>query len=192
MRKVVGFIGRAGSGKDTAADIILKHQPTFENIKMAGPLKAMTEALFVSFGVSPENARHMMEDHHLKVAPIWEMGDKSPRFIMQTLGTEWGRNTVCDDLWINAFKARAEKAAGVVCTDVRFPNEAALIQQLGGFLVKIDADERLGPNNDPHPSEVEMEKIQPYLTIRNNGSVDEFLRQIENRVLPYLQEEVIE
>lgn len=99
----------------------------------------------------------------------------TPRTLMQTLGTEWGRDAVFSDLWIHVFKRRAAQFDRVICTDIRFLNEAVVVRSGGGVLIKIDADDRLGPNLDPHPSEQEMAQIKADLVIENNGTLDDFM-----------------
>ena len=56
----------------------------------------------------------------------------------------------------------------VAClTDVRFPNEAALVRELGGVLVRLVRPQTETP--DPHPSETAMENCPVDLTVLNDG-----------------------
>ena len=66
----------------------------------------------------------------------------SPRIMLQTLGTEWGRDCVNEDVWVNYMIRRAANIvergiAGVVVSDVRFKNELEAIRKAGGKLVKV-------------------------------------------------------
>lgn len=60
---------------------------------------------------------------------------------MQTLGTEWGRDILGSDFWIRLWRARVEQVASegkrVVVDDLRFPNEAKAIRQLGGDIYRL-------------------------------------------------------
>jgi hypothetical protein len=47
-------------------------------------------------------------DRQLKETPLPVIG-KSPREIMQTLGTEWGRRLVNPDLWVCLAEREVEK-----------------------------------------------------------------------------------
>lgn len=130
MKRLIAFAGRAGSGKSTAARYLVRNYG-FERIRFAGPLKDMMRAL----GLSEEEV-----DGGLKEQPCELLGGKTPRFAMQTLGTEWGRELIAPDLWTQAWIKQAERHPFVVCDDVRFPNEQKLIRELGGTLIRIDAE----------------------------------------------------
>jgi hypothetical protein len=63
-----------------------------------------------------------------------------------------------------------------VIDDVRFPNEAAMIRELGGELWRI---ERPGIAYDgDHESEGGLEDITPDRVIVNDGSIDQLLEKI--------------
>ena len=62
---------------------------------------------------------------------------RSPREMVQTLGTEWGRNTMRLDFWLLIALPEIEAhrrggVPGVVVSDVRFENEAQFIRCQGG------------------------------------------------------------
>lgn len=130
---VIGVSGAAGAGKDTAAKL-LQGRYGFGLAVFAGPLKA---GLCAMFGWDPK----LLEDREWKETVIPDIG-KSPRQLMQTLGTEWGRNLVHPDLWMllaerQIASAEARGLPGVVFTDCRFPNEAKLVHKHGGVVLKI-------------------------------------------------------
>lgn len=125
---LIAFTGRAGSGKSTAADHLVEKYGYVKHT-FAGPLKAMVAAL----GVTPAQ----ITDPHLKVVPIPHFGNKSPREIMQTLGTEWGRHMIHPDIWVNAWKRTLPDAENIVVDDCRFDNEVEIIRTLGGKVIKM-------------------------------------------------------
>lgn len=128
-RILIAFTGLAGAGKSTAA-LHLVNVHGFTRIRFAGPLKAMMAAL----GLSAAEI-----DGHLKESPCELLGGKTPRFAMQTIGTEWGRDLIASDLWIRAFNAALARTPGnVVIDDCRFPNEADAVLSAGGILVRIE------------------------------------------------------
>jgi hypothetical protein len=130
-RTIVAFTGLAGAGKSTAAMHLAKSRG-FERVRFAGPLKAMMAAL----GCTTAEI-----DGDRKEQPCDLLGGKTPRWAMQTLGTEWGRQLIGDDLWIRAWQAAVDRLpAGVpvVVDDCRFPNEAAAVRAAGGVIVRID------------------------------------------------------
>ena len=70
---IIGLIGRAGAGKDTAADYLCTAHG-FERYAFAQPLKTMLEALFVEVGI--DYAR--LFEPSLKEQPIELLGGVSP------------------------------------------------------------------------------------------------------------------
>lgn len=101
----------------------------------------------------------------------------SPRYMMQTLGTEWGRKLVNQDLWLLIAMDRISKAlaAGenVYVSDVRFDNEAAMIREMGGTIIHIRR--RDAQTVRPHMSETPLCVNDTDYTIYNNGTLDELL-----------------
>jgi len=76
------------------------------------------------------------------------------RYLLQTMGTEWGRSHIDSDLWVKCEQARLEKLfpeERIVYDDVRFEDEAALIRSYGGLIVHV---KRPGwQQDDEHVSE---------------------------------------
>lgn len=128
---LVGFVGPMGAGK-TAAARYLEGNYNCARTRFAGPLKRMARALGLT---------EAQVDGHQKEVPSDLLCGKTPRYAMQTIGTEWGRDLIGEDLWVNAWKQEAEKllcsGRGVVVDDVRFYNEIAVIEELGGFVVRV-------------------------------------------------------
>lgn len=149
MSALIGLAGTKGSGKDTAAAALAG----FENVKMAGALKLMLRALLAYQGVDQETIDRMI-DGDLKEVPTAFLGGRSPRYAMVTLGTEWGRDLMASDLWIGIAERRIGLFDHVVVSDVRFPNEVAMVKRLGGEVFRV---ERTGSGAaDPHPSESQI------------------------------------
>lgn len=132
LPRVVALTGAAGSGKSTAADYLIR-QHGYERVKFAGPLKAAMAAM----GFSQEQI-----EGGLKETPCAWLNFKTPRYAMQTLGTEWGRNCIGEGFWSELWAHHANNilATGrrVVVDDLRFPNEAAAVRSLGGVIIKLE------------------------------------------------------
>jgi len=62
---------------------------------------------------------------------------KSPREIMQLLGTEFARNMIDENVWVTALMRQLNDEDNYVIDDVRFPNEAAAIHARGGKVVRV-------------------------------------------------------
>ena len=160
---LVGLTGRKGSGKDTAAEAMFG----FENVKMAGALKAMLGALLTYQGALPGTVHRMLEGD-LKEKPTSLLGGRSPRHAMQTLGTEWGRNLISTDLWIGVAERRIGLFDQVCVSDVRFPNEANMIRRLGGRTYRIERGADADAVCDPHVSEAGIDDLQVDGVIEND------------------------
>lgn len=168
--KVVGVSGRAGSGKNVVAGMV----PDAKVIQLADPLYAMVS---VMLGVSEERLR----DRDFKERTLDWLG-KSPRQLLQTLGTEWGRSTIRDDVWLLMAKSRIEAlledgAACVVVADLRFDNEAAMIRGLGGEVWEV-----LRPDAADVAEHSSERGLSPHLvdrTIQNDGTLSQLRLHVE-------------
>ncbi len=133
---MIGLTGPAGSGKSEVATYLVNGH-RFTPVKFAGPLKAMLKGFYRECGLEPCEIDRRIEGD-LKEVPDPLLNGKTPRWAMQSLGTEWGRVCMGSDFWINAWTKRVEKEDGVVVTDdCRFDNEAEAIYGIGGAVVKL-------------------------------------------------------
>lgn len=162
---LIGLTGAAGSGKNTVADLLGWRQMAF-----AQPLYRMLSAMT---GLPVEE----LQDRSRKEAVIPWLG-KSPRQLLQSLGTEWGRDTIGPDVWVNAtlMHAKPMLAAGenIVITDVRFDNEAIAIIGVGGrvFRVVRPGHGCLAATTASHVSEAGVSDHLVTAEIRNDGPLD--------------------
>ena len=128
----------------------------------------------------------------------------SPRVMLQYLGTEWGRESVDPDIWVNYFFRVAKRVLegweydhrvglvgipaqkkipnGIVVSDVRFNNELEAIKRMGGKLVKVnrpETDKRASKVGiEDHKSEKEQKSFDIGLfdaVINNSGTLEELL-----------------
>ena len=152
--KLIGLLGRKGSGKDTAAETLL--EGGYRNVKFAGALKDMLRCLLAYQGTDSQTIERMVEGD-LKEVPTHLLGGQTPRFAMQTLGTEWGRDLIAHNLWVNTAIERA-KGHLTVITDVRFPNEVEAVYAAGGVCIGIQAD-WIVPVEGEHESEALIDDL---------------------------------
>lgn len=126
-RVVIGLAGAARSGKSTLADhLVAKYG--FTRIDVTEPLKQMLWALMRVRGCSdPDEWIY----GNLKETSCPYLEGQTPRFAMQTLGTEWGRNLIGDSLWVHTAHDRIAATPGnVVIENIRFANEAGLCDKV--------------------------------------------------------------
>lgn len=160
---IIGLCGLAGSGKSEVAKMLLE-QGNFERIAFADPLKSMLAA------VGFTHAQLYGDEKEVEIADL----GATPRRMMQTLGTEWGRDLVHPEIWVKLWlrKVHASKSH-VVVDDVRFENEVETIHGLGGQVWRVD---RPGSASADHESERYAASLPADLTIFNETDLYE-LRQ---------------
>lgn len=150
---LLALSGRAGSGKSTAAAVLQENG--YELVKFAGPLKDMMRALYAYSGLTAKEIEDRIEGR-LKEQPDSFLCGNTPRRAMQTLGTEWARDMLGQDLWVEAWKRAVtrlrESGVPVVVDDCRFANEAAAVRSLGGEIVMLQG--RSSNVADSHASEL--------------------------------------
>lgn len=175
--RLIGLTGPARSGKDTAADVLKDNG--FHRYALASPLK---KGLRVMLGL---NLYHT--DGELKEEPIAALGGVTPRKLMQTLGTEWARHNIHDDVWLWLAEAEWRRQQeisyrpGMVITDVRFENEAKFIRDRGGEVWHIERPGYAGSVSH-HVSENGVPYQPGDQRIVNSGSLDELQDLVESLV----------
>jgi hypothetical protein len=181
--RIIAFVGKAGSGKDTAAGLI----PNARRFSFADPLKEFCAQVF------DWDRETLWGDSALRGVPDprYVRPDGSlltPRFALQTLGTEWGREC-CEDIWVRLGVRRAQQsdAPVVVFTDCRFVNEARIIREAGGEVWRIyRPGAGLTGSAGTHPSEADIFSpamdSQVTAEINNSGTLEELAARIALRL----------
>lgn len=204
---ILGICGLAGSGKDTVAKF-LAEDLRFVGIAFADPLKQIAKAVYRFTDDQlwgPSQMRNAPDTRYPRPHGAWVDGKcvccgvpnepdivhvqcyLTPRYALQLLGTEWGRQCF-PDTWAAMGVATAKdlvgssggrfrydrargifhlpehdeagRAAGVAITDVRFKNEIRIIREGGGKVVRVRRPGAgLGGSAGLHPSEVEQAGI---------------------------------
>ena len=193
---LIGVVGLARSGKDTAADYLAKELRLYK-YAFAEPLKTMLKSVF---------GDHFHTGDRGGICPETQV---TYRKMMQTLGTEWGRS-LHPDIWVNLVDrkwrwvqegcpfeleylegtARNVKfgnepvTAGMVISDLRFDSEAWWLKNQGGILLEI---RRGKPATKPwwkfwsrtHESERGISEGFERYVIHNDGNLEQLYRQID-------------
>ncbi|AUM59646.1 deoxynucleotide monophosphate kinase [Pseudomonas phage PMBT3] len=183
---LVGVTGLARSGKDHASDYLAKEMQLYK-YAFAEPLKTMLKSVF---------GDHFHEGDRSGICPET---CKSFRVMMQTLGTEWGREMMNPQVWVNLVARRWREvsegntlvqngtiasymARGMILSDVRFDSEAEWIQLNGGVILEIVRPEQktLGEKLKSvvgiagHQSEKGISRHYITHTIVNDGTLFDF------------------
>lgn len=126
---IIGISGRARAGKDEMARYLEKYH-AFHHDSFAAPVR---QAIIQILGLN--SLKELDEIKHLP-HPI--LKNNTPRYAMQTMGTEWGRGMISDSIWIDSCLNRIQKYDRVVISDVRFDNEAIAIKNAGGLIIRVN------------------------------------------------------
>ena len=179
--RIIGLYSPAPqSGKTTIAKMLSRHGYT--RVSFADPLKEMTVFLLRHLGYSWEKASDLVFIDKSALLPEIKT---TPRHILQTLGTEFGRQCIHPDLWLICWRKRTEvelaRGNNVVVDDVRFPNEADLVRSLGGQLWSIT---RTGvTNSETHPSEGSLNTYPEFdYRITNDGTLSDLQTAVAQKL----------
>lgn len=166
---IIGFTGKMGSGKSTAIKLLeeVQHKDIIL-IKFAKPLYDIQEYIYS------------------KISPVYQKPADfvKDRKLLQFIGTDWGRGTISESIWLDLWKAEVRHArehnpdAIIVCDDVRFDNEAELIRSMDGKVVLITAnnnEDRINSANGfkGHASEAGVSTEYLDFIIENNSTLED-------------------
>lgn len=184
---LIGLTGAAFAGKDTVGNY-LADMHEFELHAFADPLRA---GLIAMFGLTKDDFAPQNKERAI------EWLGTSPRRLMQTLGTEWGRHLVASDLWCRAMEQRLALSrrfhvAAIAITDVRFADEAALIRRLGGSIWRIERPGAGTTAHGGHISETAGQAIEADSTLINDGTVEQLYEQVDATLDLMMQADGIE
>lgn len=172
---LIGLCGAAGAGKDTVAGhLAINHG--FRVLAFASPLY---EAVAAITGMTVNELR----DRSRKEEVIEWLG-KSPRELLQLLGTEFGRGMIRDDIWIRRLMMGVVPGKKYVVTDVRFDNEAEAIREAGGVIIEVvrRGSGCLKPGAAMHSSEAGVSREHIVATLVNDGTIRQLAMNVDTAV----------
>jgi hypothetical protein len=143
---IIGIVGFLGSGKGTVGDILIQNYG-FYRLSFADAVKDAVSVIF-------SWPRHLLEGDTQESREFREKPDAfwskrfgyevTPRYMLQLMGTEAGRDVFHKDIWIHALERKLAMFDNVVVPDVRFPNEIDFIKKVNGKIVRV----KRGPEPD--------------------------------------------
>lgn len=162
--QIVLISGKMGSGKTTTALAL-------ENIMMKPKTVAVVQQTFAAPIYHMHNfCRAYLQSIGIKFAAAVDVKDGK---LLQLLGTEWGRNTVGPDIWVDACRGEIKKTIQfyeehgfqrlvIVIADARFPNEFYGFNEALRVRLECTRDVRkvraeMWRENEMHPSEIGLD-----------------------------------
>lgn len=160
----------------------------YQNVKFAGALKDMIRCVLAYQGVDAATIERMIEGD-LKEVETEYLAGRTPRYAMQTLGTEWGRDLIGADFWVGTAMKRA-RGHKTVITDVRFPNEMEAVETASGHCFGITAD-WITATEGEHESEALIDDLVASLPVGQRlinrkapeGQLDVAIQEFQTRFL---------
>jgi adenylate kinase family enzyme len=175
---IIGIFGKKGHGKDTIADYLVENY-NFHKLSYAEPIKKICKEIF---SLSDEQ----LINHTLKeeIDPRW---DKSPRQIMQLIGTDLFRKTFSEDIWVNILGEKAKKllveGKNIVISDIRHTNELEHLFTLSNnvLILQVIRDIK-DEKEDNHPTEQFYYKEKIPIQKIYNTTLKELYLQIDSKI----------
>ena len=142
---IIGLVGFAGSGKGTVGDILVETYD-YSKLSFADAVKDATSAIFGWPRNLLEGDTDASRTFREKKDDFWSERfgyEVTPRYMLQLMGTEAGRDVFHQDLWVHtverriAYKQEWEFETNFVIPDVRFPNEIDAIRKMGGIVIRV-------------------------------------------------------
>jgi len=180
---IIGLSGFARTGKDTVATL-LAEEYGFERLAFADKLREFLYALNPVVSVQyatiqgrpfPTFLQNVIDEFGWDGYKETKYKDEVRR-LLQRLGTEAGRQTLYDTVWIDsAFDGVTGDKIAV--TDPRFYNEFDAIRERDGIIWRIERP-GVGPLNN-HASETEATDYPHFTaTILNDGSIEDLREKV--------------
>lgn len=167
---IIGLSGYARSGKDTVAELLVLNYG-FKRMAFADGIRDALVAL-----------NPILHDGY-RINEIvkmygWEVAKSKDevRRLLQVMGTEVGRKLIHEDIWVwRLFNAIGE-GERIVIPDVRFPNEARMIESQGGEVWRINRHNHTAVND--HISEHAMDNHMFKRVVYNDGTLDDLADEV--------------
>ena len=161
-------------GKSETAKYLVEDYK-YNMLTFAGPMKDMVTVVFKGLGYDEVAIEDMLYGN-LKDIPVKELG-VTPRFMLVTLGSKWGRGMVDDDIWIKIAMNSLDPNLRYVCEDVRLRNEAERLREKGFKIIRV-INSRI-----PLVDSISEGKLDDYPfdhIIHNEGSIKDLHKAIES------------
>lgn len=174
MKRLIVITGGRTEGKSSFAKVLMNDYG-YVNVKFADGLKNMLR----TFGLSEAEIEGNLKQH-----PSKKLCGQTPVHAMQTLGTEWGREMIGKDVWVNKWmetvrtQLRFSLSTKICCDDLRYLNEAQAVRDCGGMIIRIQRGKN--KKKDLHTSETEMMNIKHDLLFNNNKTLTDLSESIHS------------
>ena len=181
---IIGISGKKGSGKSTISEMFITEG--FYLDSFATTVKDIASLLFNYDRTKLEG--FTVEDRIWRESEDRILSDFlgrqfKPRDALTLIGTEFGRNTIHQNIWIKTVfdRYKSSENKNLVITDLRFPNEFDSIKKHKGYTIRIC---RACLEQNQHISETALDSKEAnsefdYIVI-NDGTIEDLKIKIKN------------
>lgn len=204
---IFALAGRAGSGKDTVAQMVQELYPEL-NWQIKGFADKLRQVTSLLTGIPAKDMKKQevkeqyLGDEWNMILPGGVEVRTTVRYFLQNLGTNAIRGSLNCNSWVNAlmcdYKMNCDPFGSPVSeqmqeaweavigelyypnwliTDTRFPNELESITSRGGTCIRIVRPDNPYPQSH-HESETALDGVE-LLTIINDGSLDQLRLRVK-------------
>lgn len=175
----ISFGHRKRVGKDLAARLLVSYlrlERQNSNIQIKGYADKGKAVCHDLYGWAGLKDGQYYEDHPEEREIILPAIGKTPRQIWIDFMSRAVRDQVYDLTWVQYLLHNTHCDVCVI-KDMRFPIEADMIQDMGGYVYRIDRKD--APNDSDLADDALLDYDRWNGIINNNGTLQEFNRQIE-------------
>lgn len=162
LPKLIGLTGPTRSGKSTISKYLVDYYE-YESIRFADPFKRFLKDL----GLTDEEL-----ETDIKESPCEKLYGNTPRELMISIGTKWGREMIHPNIWVKQWEKLYHYYDKVIVEDIRFINEYEKVKELGGVIIKV-------VKNDDNSDDYELSDIKYDDILYNNGTEKELIDNLE-------------
>lgn len=172
MSQVILISGKQGAGKTTLANYLVSILPKATRISFADPMRALVKGMLAT-----------AKDIDLELPEQAET-----RVLMQVIGTEWGRESIDDLIWVKYAlkKTQSSEFSTFIFDDNRFKNEFDAFPNAIRLRLECSSDLREKRakywGNPDHRSEVELDDYHKKFdaVFDTSRDVDQTMHSVRN------------
>lgn len=188
-KQIIALCGYPGVGKDEVARHLVEHHD-FTRIAFAEPLREALLKLdpFIYTGRAQLPFQSLTDLIRMYGWTLAKQRFPGVRRMLQRIGTEVGREMFGQDCWtkIASKNIRDAPAHRIVITDMRFPNEEALVRRQSAKSMVIHVTRPGHGKVNEHASEQMDYAAVCDGTIANNGTVEDLQLAVDDVVSQWL------
>lgn len=191
---LIGLHGKKRSGKDAAYARISKLYGSQYKVRRASFADLLYESAAEAVDVTVGDLQDYKSDPYIRVQVVnlrpfpsanfvgqEVISDLTIREFLQRYGTEAHRDVFGDDFWVDQVDLFHGTDEIVVCTDVRFENEARAILRSGGVVVQVLGPDDVEGADDTHASETPLPEDLVTYRLDNSLRTDDF-ENLDNKI----------